>query len=293
MKRGNIKTIIIIIALSVLVIASFEPFLILARPDWSSSRMMTTFSIKGVWVAIGGVAVLLYSYVVGKKGLTLISYLVSFFGYGYTFYVINKAINLLEDPAQRYGVIDINYQIGFYLYVVSGIILLISIFVGNKSEEIPNNYDTKELDKDSFLLCNMLLGVKEIPYNLLVLLKKVDDSLSLEYQVGEEIKNIKIKLDKIKDISYQPDLTIDYSDNSLGDKTMANTLLSYSLLAGHPVAALGATGLLNNLTEDYEEGKVKTCYIVVIKYMDNAEEKELKLKVRKNPNRFINYIKKI
>lgn len=291
--KKNYKTLFVLGALILLIISEFQTFITLSSMSGNEILSIDTIKVKGTIIVGIGIILLLYG-CKSKNIVTLFAgYLASLGGYTYTYFSLLKVIKIIEGTGsiKVRGIINIKYEMGFYLYVLSAVVILISIFVNHKEKVETGNYNTEELDFDSFLLCNKILGIKEIPYNALVLLKKSDNNLSIEYQYEEKINNYLIPLNTIKDISSTQDMAIDYSSNELEDFNSANTLLSYSLLAGHPLAAMGANKLLDELTVDYEKGKITSWFIITIKYEQDGEILELKFKTKKNPRKFIEKLK--
>ena len=285
-NKTNPKLLVLLLGLCIFIISMFQKYVVIASLSGKIQISMNTADINGTLFVAIGIIIILYSLKKQDGIISLIGYLVSLGGYTYAFASTIKALNLSSDS------IEISFGIGFYLYIISAIILLISVFVKKEKIIIDNeNYNVEKLDTDSFILCNMLLGIKEIPYNSLLLLKKSDSNLSIEYQYEEKINNYLIPLNTIKDISSTQDMAIDYSSNELEDFNSANTLLSYSLLAGHPLAAMGANKLLDELTVDYEKGKITSWFIITIKYEQDGEIHELKFKTKKNPQKFIEKLK--
>ena len=281
-KEKNNGLLVAIIYLCIVNISGFLKFVTFEM------RSFNTFDIKGVWLVSLGSFILLYSAKTHNKMARMISYVISIIGYYLTFTTLNKVIKSLE------GLLTAQYEIGYYLYILSAIFLTIIIIltIHYHFNKISNEYNKRKLDTDSFILCNTILGFKDIPYDSLILLKKENNSyLFLDYKKDNNILSIKIPLKDIEKIESNIDLSMDYSNNQTIDNQSANMLLSYSIIGNSSLLAHAGTSLLNELTEDYNKADIKTWYILAIKYMDKKEIKEIKLKTKKNPDRFIEKIK--
>lgn len=292
MKNTNKKLLLVIVALVIFIVALFQKFIIFLGISGEVAKTYDTFGIKGTIFVEIGIIVIIYGYLKRNTIGSIIGYLLSLGGYSYTFFTLFKLLNSGVNGKKFTDILTPVYGLGFYLYILSAVILIISIFIKNNTDDVDkSNYNIEGIDKDSFILCNMILGIKEIPFNSLVLLKKVDNALSIDFHNGDNVSSHTIPLDSIIDMSISEDLSVSHGDLLTSNVTSANTLLSYSLLAGHPLAAMGANALLDNLTADYEKTDVKTWFIITIKYKQNEEELEIRFKTSKNPKSFVDKFK--
>lgn len=290
MKNENSRKLIIVgIALIILIISLFQNFVSFSTLTSEIALTMNTIDVKGCLIVCGGLGALILGFMIINKPAIFFGYLLSLGGYVYTAFVIIKASKLASGYNRLSDIVNIDLHLGFYLYVLSAIMLLISLFVKSDNSEVEDNkYDVEQLDRDSFLLCNMVLGVKEIPFNTLVLLKRDDNDLLINYQNGETCNTYKIPLNTIVDIVLSQDMSIGNEDNSLDGMS---TVLAYSLFGGNLIAAMGASEIMNAVTDDYEKTEFKTCFVITIKYKNGDEESEIKVKAKKNPKEFIKKFK--
>ncbi len=282
-EKSNYKFILSIIYFVLVVFCGFNKFIDFMQ-DGITYLSFNTLDIIGAYPVILGGILLIYGISTKKKTVNLIAYVLSFIGYSITFIKLYGVLNSLD------GLLEYRLYPCFYLYIVAAIILVISIFINTEnninSNETPE--ELKNIDPNSFLICNMLLGIKEIPYNEVILLKKDNNILSLEYKSNEQVHKKTIPISSIQNIAYVSDVSMNYQISEENIET-ANLLLSVSLF-GASLVGLGAYKLINNLTEDYTKENINICYVVTFKYND-GEEHEIKLMTKTDPQNFIANIK--
>ena len=285
------------VALVIFIVALFQKFIIFSEISGKVAKTFDTYGLKGTVLVGIGIIVIIYGYLRRNTIGSIIGYLLSLGGYSYTFFTLFKLLNSGVNGKKFTDILTPVYGLGFYLYILSAVILIISIFIKNNTDDVDKgNYNVDGIDKDSFILCNMILGIKEIPFNSLVLLKKVDNALSIDFHNGDNVSSHTIPLDSIIDMSISEDLSVSHGDlmtldvvNS--DVASANILLAYSLFPGYPLASMGINSFLDNLLADYEKTDVKTWFIITIKYKQNEEELEIRFKTSKNPKSFVDKLK--
>ena len=276
--KTNFKQVIAGVGVVLVIISGFLKFIDFSY-EGVVSNTYNTFDIVGTYMVLVGGLVLIYGIGTKNKLVSIIAYVICFLGYGYTFYKVYSVIRSVS------GIVDYRLYVGFYIYIVTALIFISTLFVDNNKQEesdIPN--ELKNVDRDSFIIGNMLLGFKEIPYNDLVLLKIENSMLSLSYKNGDNIDEKKILVDNVNAVTFVPDLSV---SSAISDESVdtANMLLAYSVLGG-PVKGMIGYQLLNFLTDDYEKVDFKTSYVVTIKYIDNGEEHEVKIVTGKAPKGF-------
>ena len=283
--KSYYKLIVAIIYFVLVVFCGFNKFIDFMQ-DGIIRLSFNTLDIIGAYPVILGGILLIYGSSTKKKIANLIAYIISFIGYAITFIKLYGVLNSLN------GLLEYKLYPCFYLYIVAALILVISIFISSNNENNINSNETpeelKNIDPNSFLICNILLGIKEIPYNEVILLKKDNDNLTLEYKSNEQVNKKAIPISNIQNITYTTDVSMNYQISEENIET-ANLLLSVSLF-GATLAGYGAYKLINNLTEDYTKENINICYVVTIKYNDN-EEHEIKLMTKTEPQNFIANIK--
>lgn len=246
-----------------------------------------TYKLKGYYFLILVMGFTLYGAYIKNKIVKIITYLLSFMGYVFSFYTLisnyNKAFK---------------YELGVFVFILSFVLFIISAFISNDAEKVGEDNVKedvrKEQDNDNFLIANIILGFKEIPYNSVVLLGfSQDDHLILSYILNNQEFRLNFNYDSILKIEYEPVSALEevstrnYSD----DNYKANLLLTTFLLGGNPFVNQLAISSLENTNYQYKKTNIKTTYNIKILVMYNGEEKEIVLNSVNNPNDFIERIK--
>ncbi|MDD6224310.1 MAG: hypothetical protein PUB18_04845 [bacterium] len=292
MEKNN-KLTAAIINFIVIVIAAFQPFM-----SFDTQEFLTG-SIKGYYSVMIGCLLFIYAHKVKSKMVTILAYLFATIGFVTTFTKVYEVVNDVK------GILSVEYGLGFYLYISTAIIFIITIFIPNMaSKEVKNqgsittndhlNIDVTGIDPDSFHICNMILGIKDIPFHSVVLLKHDSDRnvLSLEYSKEKKIMMIKIPVSNIQELSFKSDISISYvqQEKNSADIEAANELLVYSLIGTGIPGILGAN-LVNSLVTDYQKPDLTVSYLITVKCLYQTELIEIKLTTKKKPEAFISRIK--
>ena len=257
------------------------------------SKRILTFEVKGFAITFLLMVLLIYSLKVKNKFLNLISYILIFVSYGYTLYTVLPLI--LSDDFKKSG---ISIGVGFYLHIVSLIIIFISIFIRDKSivkKDDNTPLQIEGLDDKHFVIGKMVLGYKEIAYGKLSVMKNDMENNMVVINYEDENKNYlkkEIPYSSISDINYESSLTMQQSQSKSkeADYEGANLLLSMAMF-GPGIGQVIANDTLNSFVYSYTKNSFKALYKIKIKCNVDGEDKTVMLETTKKPEEFVQNIK--
>lgn len=282
-NKKDIKFIIIMISFCILFFGGYSEYL------YYLTERILMYQIKGFTLTLIGFIFLVYSTKVKNSTLTIISNIAVLAGFVYTFYIVIPLIT-----STRFEQSGINLGIGFYIHILSFIIFIVSIFVKSNNKvvsvetEVANKYP--ELNDSDYIIGNILLGFKEIPYKQLSVIKNDQNNkrICIEYKDEETIKEIGIPYNQIKGTKYTPQLIMQQTPNIPADASYegANELLAFALM-GPGLGQIAMTGALDSFVDSYQKSSLKTLFKIEIIFSVDGEERKLAIETSKKPDRFI------
>ena len=167
--------------------------------------------------------------------------------YLWTYYLVYQMIEYINE-------INILIDSYFYIYLSSSIFLIISLFINtSKNDENINeinNYNDilpNNLNKDNFIFFNFIVGIKEIPFNEIVLLVNniSDNTMDLIYKNNDISNTKKIDYKDIINISYSSKVRTSIKDKEVKENETKSLLLSTVMFGGSPIAHMLANSAFN------------------------------------------------
>lgn len=285
-EKQGIKIYITGLAIIIIFLSGFNNGLSISSSTISTYYMLKMFEVKGFMIALTGLVILLYSSITKRKGLYIVSILITIVGYTYS------AIAILSVLGKQASEIIINTHIGLILYILSAVIALISILIPSKNNPTNETILNTKNEKENSIFTKKILGFKEIPYEALTVLSNDKNSkmLMLSYTINNEVKSITLPYKQIKDINYIVSTRLSEVSPKTNDSFAANALLSAVLFGGNPIIASGALAYLNS-DDTSQKTKFTTSFDIKITIIPTNETSEIILTTLVNPERFINEIK--
>lgn len=290
-KINYIKVILLIVS-SVLVAFSTTGQIII-----SSKGSVSIMQFESFYLYIVTIIASIYLIINNKNANMPI--IINLLSYLYTYYLVHETIKRVVEVKTTLG-------ISYYIYMISSIFVLLSLFFNNKGKdltkenELNNNVD-KEIDKNNFLFTNFLTGLKGIALNTTILLinDNTDKTINMVYKdINNENNNLSIKIPivNIKDISYISRVKMQNTSKKIEENSTKSALLSAAMFGGSPLLQLaGTTGLnnlFNSLSNNYEKVNYNSYYEITINTVINNIETKLIFTTDNNPEEFINLVNK-
>lgn len=290
-KINYIKVILLIVS-SVLVAFSTTGQIII-----SSKGSVSIMQFESFYLYIVTIIASIYLIINNKNANMPI--IINLLSYLYTYYLVHETIKRVVEVKTTLG-------ISYYIYMISSIFVLLSLFFNNKEKdltkenEVNNNVD-KEIDKNNFLFTNFLTGLKGIALNTTILLinDNTDKTINMVYKdINNENNNLSIKIPivNIKDISYISRVKMQNTSKKIEENSTKSALLSAAMFGGSPLLQLaGTTGLnnlFNSLSNNYEKVNYNSYYEITINTVINNIETKLIFTTDNNPEEFINLVNK-
>ncbi|MBR6949848.1 MAG: hypothetical protein IKH54_06675 [Bacilli bacterium] len=290
-KINYIKVILLIVS-SVLVAFSTTGQIII-----SSRGSVSIMQFESFYLYIVTIIASIYLIINNKNANMPI--IINLLSYLYTYYLVHETIKRVVEVKTTLG-------ISYYIYMISSIFVLLSLFFNNKEKdltkenEVNNNVD-KEIDKNNFLFTNFLTGLKGIALNTTILLinDNTDKTINMVYKdINNENNNLSIKIPivNIKDISYISRVKMQNTSKKIEENSTKSALLSAAMFGGSPLLQLaGTTGLnnlFNSLSNNYEKVNYNSYYEITINTVINNIETKLIFTTDNNPEEFINLVNK-
>lgn len=290
-KINYIKVILLIVS-SVLVAFSTTGQIII-----SSKGSVSIMQFESFYLYIVTIIASIYLIINNKNANMPI--IINLLSYLYTYYLVHETIKRVVEVKTTLG-------ISYYIYMISSIFVLLSLFFNNKGKdltkenEVNNNVD-KEIDKNNFLFTNFLTGLKGIALNTTILLinDNTDKTINMVYKdINNENNNLSIKIPivNIKDISYISRVKMQNTSKKIEENSTKSALLSAAMFGGSPLLQLaGTTGLnnlFNSLSNNYEKVNYNSYYEITINTVINNIETKLIFTTDNNPEEFINLVNK-
>ena len=272
------RFLLVIINFSILILSGFIDLFYL------NGEGINTMGIRGFSLVVIAHLFLLCRAKKYDKSFNNMSIIFAIGGYGLSFYTVYRIYSLY--------VYEFKLSIGFILYFMSLVIYIYSI-IKLKDEEKRENlekYNLVDVDEDLFMICNMIVGLKEIKYNCVLLIKNCLEFgyLLIEYKENDSLKRIEIKKEDIIEVKYDVDVLVNHkkSDNSTRD---ASFLVIYSILVSTGIGAVSSIAL-SSLMDSYNGTNTKTWFNIEISFKKDNELVKLKVYTSKQPKSFVDKI---
>ena len=281
--RKTLKIVCIIISTLIVLLCSTTNILT------SSTGGVSLTLFESFYVYLVLIAISLYLIFKGKKANIFL--IISLLTYLYTYYLANQMINVLTD-------IKITFEPTYYIYLSSAILIIISLFL---NEPKPQNNNLLEnnlnLDKNDFIFTNFVMGIKELPFNTVILLinDTLKNSINLNYSLDNvNEKTIELSKNTIKNITYTKKVKLTNVSKTTEDRQTKSMLLSVAMFGGHPIMQmLGAqefNSLFDSVSNNYDKVKCDNYYEIILETALNNEDVKLVFNSDSNPEIFINKI---
>ncbi len=281
--RKTLKIVCIIISTLIVLLCSTTNILT------SSTGGVSLTLFESFYVYLVLIAISLYLIFKGKKANIFL--IISLLTYLYTYYLANQMINVLTD-------IKITFEPTYYIYLSSAILIIISLFL---NEPKPQNNNLLEnnlnLDKNDFIFTNFVMGIKELPFNTVILLinDTLKNSINLNYSLDNvNKKTIELSKNTIKNITYTKKVKLTNVSKTTEDHQTKSMLLSVAMFGGHPIMQmLGAqefNSLFDAVSNNYDKVKCDNYYEIMLETTLNNEDIKLVFNTDTNPEIFINKI---
>ena len=281
--RKTLKIVCIIISTLIVLLCSTTNILT------SSTGGVSLTLFESFYVYLVLIAISLYLIFKGKKANIFL--IISLLTYLYTYYLANQMINVLTD-------IKITFEPTYYIYLSSAILIIISLFL---NEPKPQNNNLLEnnlnLDKNDFIFTNFVMGIKELPFNTVILLinDTLKNSINLNYSLDNvNEKTIELSKNTIKNITYTKKVKLTNVSKTTEDHQTKSMLLSVAMFGGHPIMQmLGAqefNSLFDAVSNNYDKVKCDNYYEIMLETTLNNEDIKLVFNTDTNPEIFINKI---
>ena len=290
-KINYIKVILLILSFLLVVFSTTGQIII------SSKGSVSIMQFESFYLYIVTIIASIYLIINNKNAN--IPIIINLLSYLYTYYLVHETIKRVVEVKTTLG-------ISYYIYMISSIFVLLSLFFNNKEKkltkenEVNNNVD-KEIDKNNFLFTNFLTGLKGIALNTTILLinDNTDKTINMVYKdINNENNNLNIKIPivNIKDISYISRVKMQNTNKKIEENSTKSALLSAAMFGGSPLLQLaGTTGLnnlFNSLSNNYEKVNYNSYYEITINTVINNIETKLIFTTDNNPEEFINLVNK-
>lgn len=255
--RKTLKIVCIIISTLIVLLCSTTNILT------SSTGGVSLTLFESFYVYLVLIAISLYLIFKGKKANIFL--IISLLTYLYTYYLANQMINVLTD-------IKITFEPTYYIYLSSAILIIISLFL---NEPKPQNNNLLEnnlnLDKNDFIFTNFVMGIKELPFNTVILLinDTLKNSINLNYSLDNvNKKTIELSKNTIKNITYTKKVKLTNVSKTTEDHQTKSMLLSVAMFGGHPIMQmLGAqefNSLFDAVSNNYDKVKCDNYYEIML-----------------------------
>lgn len=155
---------------------------------------------------------------------------------------------------------------------------------------------TNDLNENNFIFTNFVVGLKEIPYNTIVLLVNnlPNNSVDLVYTINNNNQTKNLPFHSIKNISYTSKIKMSNSSKKVKENETKSMLLSAVVFGGNPLMQMignsGFNSLFDSISNNYDKVKFNVEYQITIQLLINNEEKKLMFISEKNPEIFIKQI---
>ncbi len=229
-----------------------------------------------------------------KKIPTLILSIILFGLFGYTFYVFINFDSLVSISSQ-YIIDQTHYGQGFYLYIASFIIFILSTVIPFKKTKTEKNKLVEQVEsenmEDQYILANYIYGLE----------KRADlfKKLSVIIAKSEET-DLKIRIDSPQNdrlsIPKQNILKIDIKQAVIPQEVMttineSELLRLISIYGDYDSQVTHAARMAYSIRGDritsYYKMVNTSVYDITITYKDNEIEKKLMFQTKENPNEFL------
>ncbi len=281
--RKTLKIVCIIISALIVLLCSTTNILT------SSTGGVSLTLFESFYVYLVLISISLYLIFKGKKANIFL--IISLLTYLYTYYLANQMVNILTD-------IKITFEPTYYIYLSSSILIIISLFL---NEPKPQNNNLPEnnlnLDKNDFIFTNFVMGIKELPFNTVILLinDTLKNSINLNYSLDNvNEKTIELSKNTIKNITYTKKVKLTNVSKTTEDRQTKSMLLSVAMFGGHPIMQmLGAqefNSLFDSVSNNYDKVKCDNYYEIILETALNNEDVKLVFNSDSNPEIFINKI---
>lgn len=286
----KIKSILLLISLIIVLYLSLTGDIIYTNKGTGVSLL----GFESIYVYF--ITTLIALYQSSKNKNSNISIIISLLTYIWTYYLVYQMIEYINE-------INILIDSYFYIYLSSSIFLIISLFINtSKNDENINeinNYNDilpNNLNKDNFIFSNFIVGIKEIPFNEIVLLVNniSDNTMDLIYKNNDISNTKKIDYKDIINISYSSKVRTSIKDKEVKENETKSLLLSTVMFGGSPIAHMLANSAFNtffdSVTNNDDKVNFNVEFEIIINVLINGEEIKIILVTDTEPKEFINQI---
>ena len=259
--------------------SGISPFLSL------NGQYINTYEVAGYVIVELFSLVYLYSYYSKQKNIKLISIAGILCGYITTLFIVSNTFN-------KYAGAPFKLNIGFYLYIASFILLLISLLIPTKkiiSEE--EKKIMEETKNKKYILPIYMYGIKNRPElaNNRCSLSYNDDKNIINVRIvnKENLEAIDIPFEFIVSINVKPSLTMVTTNYSLQEDSTA-----LGMIAAYMFGSAGSlVGQLMDNASSTVNTKYSTVFITEINYLKNNEKEKIVIQTNYPPKEFFDELK--
>ena len=287
-ENGNFKKAFVFAAYAALIFSGIFKFVII-----DNQVSVTTFEVKGFLIVFGFFIPLIYAISTKKKPIMYIAYLIIFGGYIYSFYSLHS---IYDDT--------VKLDMGFYIYCLSAIITLISLFIPSLSNNkvVRTTEENKDLEDNilkkvsnqanNYIFGKYLYGITdktEYSSHRCALATMPNSSNLIVILMADNTAKFEINYTQIEKISVKRSLAIHKRDEDPNKNNIEDRAISYAL--GGSLGLIVSDNADNRDAmgkENYEES-----YIAEIMYKENGISKKAVIILDKNPDNFFQVFDKL
>lgn len=250
------------------------------------SERLPSLYVNGFTIVATVSLFLLYTVFANRKKFYFIASLIIFLGFGYTFYTVYSI----------YGEM-VRLELGFYLYVTSFILLIVSLFFPMQETQKPVKKESeikkealdknmKEQSQDNYMVGTYRFGIKgkpELSNHLCAITTNKDcKDIVLIIAANEEFR-YEIKHEQVEKITVKSGTTLSSEETSqVEDHSVERAMLASALLGAWGPMIAESIGSLGGS----EKVNYQVTFTVEIYYKLNEETKKIVLTCHDNPDHF-------
>ncbi len=287
-KKKDIKFYILIISYLLLSYSMFNDYLTIDSVDMLTTSIPTV-ALETTTLSIILFSFLLYFYKIRKEILYIITYILLTI---ITIFTLFETYIIYTEFSTEF----IHLNIGFYIYLFHFILLIITLFIKKsnpikKLSDDDNSYKQfkEDFNENNYLLGNLILGVKGVPYSDLSLLTNdvKNNTISIHYKDNQNVKTYRFLKKNISSINFKNRIIVDELEKKAYqdvDLDTANYLLITAVFGTTMIAHNIGNSILNPLMGEYRKCSYTGIYHIIIIFKDNSK---IEFESKTDPAKFI------